>query len=197
MKTIFSTPLWVTKLSDLDAMNDLVDSSYKTRNLEDSQGKQQVVRSNSGKSWHSELNFCGSFSSIGVAKEVTTCFNRCSKEYGYDIKEAKITYWTIITSKYGYNRRHNHAGSLLSAVLYLRVPKKSGRLIFTDPRPGKVYEPYIGIKSSTLDEMSMAIDPTDGLFVVFPSFLEHEVEMTYSDQDRIIASFNMTPLVGN
>ena len=42
----------------------------------------------------------------------------------------------------------------------------------------------------------MTVDPFEGLFVIFPSFLEHDVEMTYADQDRIIASFNMTPLVG-
>ena len=125
MKSIFSTPLWVTKLTNLEAMNDLVDISYKTRDVEAAQEKPKIVRSNSGQSWHSDLNFAGSFSSLGIAKEVTSCFNKCSQEYGFDIKEAQITYWSIITTKYGYNRRHNHAGSLLSAVLYLRVPEKS------------------------------------------------------------------------
>ena len=192
MQSIFETPLWTTKISNPEGINELVDKSYQIKNSEDS--SKSLIKSNAGNSWHSETNFLGSIANLVLAKDVIPIFNKCASQYGYNIKEANISYWTIITSKYGYNRRHNHPGSLLSAVLYLRVPEKSGRIIFSDPRPGKDFEPTIGILKEKLDNKSVAIDPIEGLFIIFPSYLEHEVEMTYSDKDRIIASFNITPL---
>ena len=193
MQSIFETYLWTTKISNTEGINELVDKSYEIRNSEDS--SKCLTKSNAGNSWHSELNFLGSIAKLVLSRDVITIFNQCASQYGYKIKEANIAYWTIITSKYGYNRRHNHPGSLLSAVLYLRVPEKSGRIIFSDPRPGKAFEPMMGLTKEKEENRSMAIEPSEGLFIVFPSFLEHEVEMTYSDKDRIIASFNVTPLV--
>ena len=117
MKSIFETPIWTSTISNPEGISQLVDKSYEIKNSEDS--SKILIRSNAGNSWHSESNFLGSISELLLSEDVLPIFNQCASQYGYNIKEANIAYWTIITSKYGYNRRHNHPGSLLSAVVSL------------------------------------------------------------------------------
>jgi len=188
-KLYWGTPIWTFEVNNKDGIDQLVDASYKHRELDDSDNK-----SNAGNSWHSKSNFLGNPQKLLIAKEVMDIFQVSANDYGYKLVGAtKLAYWTIITSKYGYNKRHNHGGSLLSAVLYLRTPEKSGRIIFTDPRPARVMETPIGRTDASNPKSNIAFDPKVGLFLVFPSYLEHEVEMTLSDDDRIICSFNLTP----
>jgi len=187
-KEYWGTPIWDFLIENNDGFDQLVDASYKAKESGDSESK-----SNAGNSWHSKLNFMGNFQQLLLAKDVMDRYQLCAGEYGYKLVGAtRLSYWTIITGKYGYNRRHNHGGSLLSAVLYLRVPEKSGRIIFTDPRPNMVMQTNVG-RVDTKVKSNVAFDPKVGLFLVFPSYLEHEVDMTMSDSDRIIASFNLTP----
>ena len=39
--------------------------------------------------------------------------------------------------------------------------------------------------------MTYYFPPTEGIILIFPSSLEHEVEVNKSDQDRISYSFNI------
>ena len=190
MDTYWSTPIWQYDLTNLKAIEELINISYECKNKEKGNG---LILSNAGFSWHSPHNFAGPTSNLSITNEVMSCFKRSATDYGYVLKSASLSYWTIVTSKYGYNRRHNHPGSLLSGVLYLKVPEKSGSIRFTDPRLGKILEPSIG-RDDIKNCGAITIDPKVGLFVIFPSFLEHEVEMTLADEDRIIASFNLNPL---
>ena len=185
----WGTPIWDFAIDNDAGIDQFVDGSYKAR-----EEGQSEKASNAGNSWHSKVNFLGNFQSLLLAKDVMDRFQFCAGDYGYKLAGAtKFSYWTIITAKYGYNKRHNHGGSLLSAVLYLRVPEKSGRIIFTDPRPNKSMETTLGRIGTDVSQTNIMFEPKVVLFLVFPSFLEHEVDMTMSDSDRIIASFNLSP----
>ena len=188
MQLHWGTPIWQLNISNQEGMDHLISESYKSQ--EAGNGR---MKSNAGNSWHSELNFAGLIQDLPIGADIFNAFSFCTKEYGYELKAAQLKYWTIITSKYGYNRRHNHPGSLLSGVLYMRVPEKSGKIMFTDPRPCKAMEPQIG-RMSQDPSTRLIFDPKPGLLLVFPSFLEHEVDMTMSNEDRIISSFNLTPV---
>lgn len=82
--------------------------------------------------------------------------------------------------------RHTHPNSLFSGVLYLDIPDKSSEIVFTDPRP---HINFIDFGSS--DHGSYSVQPTTGLFIMFNSWLEHEVKTNNSEQARISAPFNI------
>jgi len=109
-----------------------------------------------------------------------------------DVPETHIHYWINFNRTGDFNRRHHHTDitTLFSGVYYLKVPSDSGRIIFHDPR------------SRTIDAMmdtkycgyqpEVSIDPQPGMIIYFPSWLEHEVEMNESDDERISIAFNIT-----
>jgi len=101
--------------------------------------------------------------------------------------------WCNINPKGASNSRHLHADSniFLSGVYYVKVPKYSGQIRFWDPRGPLVHvqkdHEYFN------DGMDFHfIDPEPGLLIYFPSWLEHDVTVNDSDEDRISIAFNIS-----
>lgn len=90
--------------------------------------------------------------------------------------------------------QHSHPGSIISGCFYLKTASDSPPLIFKDPRD---YYKYINYKQifgrsssyTLLPEHSVSV--TDGLIMMWPSWLEHEVPLSSSDNDRITIAFNL------
>lgn len=91
----------------------------------------------------------------------------------------KVSLWTSIHLNGTFHQAHHHEGNILSGVLYLRVPEASGKLVFEDPRGAL---PPFG--------RTHRIAPVVGDLVLFPSWLVHRVEPTWSPYPRISVSFN-------
>ncbi len=187
---IFSTPLWIWStsltISELDELGELA--------LENERSGHGLSASNNEFAFHTPINFKGSFQNLPGSKKLATLFRQCLEEYGYKIKAVNICYWSIISRKYSYNSKHNHGDSLLSSALYITVPKASGEIKFHDPRPGKLMSNTLGLDPKNTQHLAMKVTPAVGMMVVFPSFLEHEVTMTLSDEPRIVYSFNVSPI---
>lgn len=147
----------------------------------------------SGNAIHSGINCFGPFKDLPIAKLLLPLFGQCLTEYGYQLKNISVSYWGIVSRKYGYNRRHAHPDALLSGVLYLQSGQDAGALTLNDPRTAKLMETQMG-RSGKAYHSEKTIMPTPGLLVVFPSWLEHEVTMTLSDDPRVILSFNIRPV---
>jgi uncharacterized protein (TIGR02466 family) len=90
--------------------------------------------------------------------------------------------WANLNFKHCYNGHHTHEG-WLSGVFYLQVPPKSGRLIFTNPA--------IRSERHLLRDSNYPLTPVKLGCILFPSWLEHYVEPSQSDQPRISISFNI------
>jgi uncharacterized protein (TIGR02466 family) len=86
-----------------------------------------------------------------------------------------------------YHPRHSHANSHLSGVFYLSTPEGSGEFCFIDPSP--VLD-VLDLSCGTYTG-KFKIKPKAGLLIVFPSWLEHEVEPCGSAEARISAPFNI------
>jgi uncharacterized protein (TIGR02466 family) len=97
--------------------------------------------------------------------------------------------WINIHDRGGFNFLHVHEGSLLCGCFYLRVPEGSGPLVFRDPRPGVVHGSLKGNGANAYKDIRLA--PSDGLLVLFPSWLEHYVEPHDGDLSRIAIPFNV------
>ena len=99
--------------------------------------------------------------------------------------------WANINYKGSLNRSHVHANSFFSGAYYIKAPKNSGLLKINDPRPGTHF-----IKPARKDEVPLHlapeihIQPKENRAIMFPSWLEHCVEMSESDDIRISVSFN-------
>tara|TARA_B100000945_G_scaffold134019_1_gene107006 strand:+ start:180 stop:767 length:588 start_codon:yes stop_codon:yes gene_type:complete len=113
---------------------------------------------------------------------------RCDDQ---ELGDLFISTWVNINNRGNYNSRHTHSNGInfLSGVYYVTVPKNSGNIVFFDPKSmifssapdGEYY------RRST----SEVCEPKENMLLLFPSWLEHEVEQNNTDEDRISISFNL------
>lgn len=102
--------------------------------------------------------------------------------------------WFNINSKYSYNRSHIHAKSFFSGVYYVKVPENSGNLNFRNP--SNLQRLFVNEINDCLNEINnftaqnWVIQPKNNMLVLFPSWLEHDVDQNLSDDDRISIAFN-------
>ena len=103
--------------------------------------------------------------------------------------------WANINYKDGFNRPHVHANSFFSGAYYIKVPKNSGRIKFNDPRSGPKHVFPSRKKGIKLPEhlwTEVHIEPIENRVLMFPSWLEHLVDLNESNDTRISVSFNFT-----
>lgn len=90
---------------------------------------------------------------------------------------------------------HAHPASILSGVFYLKIPDNSPPIIFNDPRDHYKYIQY-PTKFGNPREMykllsEYVVNPTEGMILMWPSWLEHQVLASKSSEDRIAIAFNV------
>ena len=85
---------------------------------------------------------------------------------------------------------HNHApGPYMSGVYYAKAPANSGKLYFTYNRmhiKERDYYNYIGHNFQDVE-----IEPIEGMMIIFPSWLDHKVEMHPTKESRLSIAFNL------
>ena len=103
-------------------------------------------------------------------------------------------YWFNVNSLGSFNRPHSHGDGevCLSGVFYLSVPENSGNIVYNSPMfilPDSFPKPndFNEWTSSTYSYIAK-----ENSFLLFPSYLQHYVEPSMSNQDRISISFNYT-----
>jgi uncharacterized protein (TIGR02466 family) len=96
--------------------------------------------------------------------------------------------WINMHDRGGFNFLHMHEGSLLSGSFYLSVPPGSGQFVFRDPRPGVIHGSVKGGVPNGHGDVHL--NPSAGLLVLFPCWMEHYVEPHDSDEPRIAIGFN-------
>ena len=103
--------------------------------------------------------------------------------------------WININQKGDYNVCHNHPGSVLSGVFWVKIPKTGGELMFyshtafTEFKLLESISKEISKKYNYYSEFEF--NPKEGSMIIFPSHLDHDVEPNGSDEDRISISFNL------
>ena len=103
--------------------------------------------------------------------------------------------WININSKGDSNFPHDHPGSIVSGVYYVRLPENSGRLVFQNPS-GKLISTYWNMKGgpnewNRANSEVWSLDSSEDTLLIFPSWLDHFVQPSESDEDRISISFNV------
>tara|TARA_B100000287_G_C20427912_1_gene700263 strand:+ start:160 stop:762 length:603 start_codon:yes stop_codon:yes gene_type:complete len=106
-----------------------------------------------------------------------------------------INAWININRKGDYNNPHNHPGSDLSGVFYIKLPSNSGNIEFYSPHHYTYHHELMTYNPAFLDHtkspLSYFLFCKEGEIILFPSSLEHSVMPSKVREDRISVAFNL------
>ena len=135
--------------------------------------------------------------------------NTCIKYFSKYIKEVLMlndnfvitNSWIIRCPKDSKHHLHTHPNSIFSAVYYINADQKSSDMIFYyDTTYDTNHKFTYNINEhNQYNSNKLKISPITGDFLIFPSYLEHNVTPNINDNERIILSFNsfLTGIVGS
>ena len=186
----FSTPIWTSIIPNYKDVNERM---FKYIKLLQSNNPNGIAKSNlSG--WHSPYFNLEKDEPLFFVNSIATSLNEVFRGMGWDLKnqETKITsMWSIINKQNASNARHIHSNNYISAAYYVKAPQKCGNIVFYDPRSVTTFRyPKISTPNK-LNTNIFSIQPKEGLLVLFPSYLYHSVDMSKTDEERIVISFNI------
>ena len=151
---------------------------------------ESVSKSNKG-GWQSKDNYYEDNILSQIISGGLSHLGPCYKYPDFFIKSI----WININKKNDFNCLHAHPECDLSGVLWINIPKGSGNFEFVSPHSftgssiiGSYDERF---KSDTYNYHAYQLYPKEGSMLVFPSYLQHQVERNESDEDRISVSFNL------
>jgi len=109
---------------------------------------------------------------------------------GYDSIEITGC-WANINVSGASHAMHSHPNNFLSGIYYVSTHPGADSVNFHDPRPqtGIIRPPVTELTSQNADQVVVTV--SDGMLLMFPSYLAHSVAPNDSDKLRISISFNM------
>lgn len=188
---LFPSMVWRT---DVPAAADL--NRFLLQDIAVLRNKLKSVKKSNELGWHSptDMHKRAEFKPLCEFIEKTAATIAGSMNVRPDRRFTIETFWVNINPKHAYNALHDHPQSLLSGVYYVQVDDKTGKLRFRDPRSGKRMNPWPVAADKESDQRHwdrVSYKPVAGRLILFPSWLEHDVEANLSDSERISISFNM------
>ena len=99
--------------------------------------------------------------------------------------------WVNIHKKGDWAQSHKHMNSVLSGVVYLKVPENSGDILFESPI--ELFGPTLIFNyqsNNILNRGEYSFTPKKSKLYLFPSHLKHSVLQNLSNDDRISLAFN-------
>lgn len=112
----------------------------------------------------------------------------------YKLKDPPWTFFANV-GRGSQHEAHTHPECLLSCILYLSTTDNCPPIIFNDPRQYHKYIYYhnrMGQPNNTYTLLSeFVIQPKTGMFLIWPAWLEHQVPVSETDDERITMVFNI------
>ena len=100
--------------------------------------------------------------------------------------------WLVSQYAGEYNPIHNHSGSTLSSVMYLKVPEH----MVKEKIPGKAsvdgHIEWVDRSADVMQNSTVRVKPVAGMFYIFPATLLHLVYPFKSSEERRSVSINAT-----
>ena len=199
LKSLFATPLYSADLN-LNLTN--LEHFCKKHQQKNKEGED---KSNNG-GYQSNFILPHKGSLDPLIKQIETNANIFAQQFLNKKITQKITsIWMNTNSYKDSNRVHNHPGSAISGVYYVKAPSSAGNIVFQHPSmnelgfyynsfqslPGDVNEPEEYNQYNTSLVKAPAIENT---LYLFPSWLKHYVESNMNKtEERISISFNISP----
>jgi uncharacterized protein (TIGR02466 family) len=99
--------------------------------------------------------------------------------------------WATVLARGAAHKMHQHPNNFLSGVYYVRTRPGADTINFHDPRnqTGIIRPPVVELTAENTDQVVVRVK--DGTMLVFPSYLQHSVDASASEEERISISFNI------
>jgi uncharacterized protein (TIGR02466 family) len=190
---LFATYLYAADLGDEQLIADL---AHSIRSL--------AMDDEAGKRWSRDKGYKGytSYASLNDLPRRDPAFDDLkriltrhaaafAKELAWDVKPKLDSLWANLLKPGGHHSAHIHPHAILSGTLYVEVPKGSGAIRFEDPRlPQMMAAPVRRDDAPEELRPFASIEPKPGLFLLWESWLRHEVLPGTAKADRLSISFN-------
>jgi uncharacterized protein (TIGR02466 family) len=129
-------------------------------------------------------------------QELISCVNHVATSVlrflriGYELIEITAC-WATVLAKGAPHKIHSHPNNFLSGVYYVRVHPGSDTINFHDPRRQTyvIRPPVTELTAENTDQVVVRL--TNGTLIMFPSYLEHSVDINVSENERVSVSFNI------
>jgi uncharacterized protein (TIGR02466 family) len=108
-----------------------------------------------------------------------------------EIKFKLQSYWINSNKENDYNLLHNHYGSNISGVYYIKVPKLSGRLVFQNGDSSKLKDNNFEYFNNPNFYCRFFCNVEEGDLYLFSADTIHYVEPNRSKEERISVAFNI------
>ena len=168
-----------------------LDTNFLADQIIDWSKKDEGLRKTNINGWHSKTHMHTLPVFKPLVDELHRMQHKIYKEEFLDRGPIIGNMWANINYKGSLNRPHVHANSFFSGVYYIKAPKNSGFLKINDPRPGtRFLKPARNNQAPLYLASEINIEPKENRAIMFPSWLEHCVEISESDDIRISVSFN-------
>ena len=180
----FSVPIWYDVVENIDYKNAAkscikISKTYPNRQLSNVGG------------WQSQDIELSSYKQLMPIK---SAINQKIREFSKDIHPncnlRLDNCWLNINYTNNYNLRHVHPCSLFSGVIYISVDENSGKIIFDNNSHAEHYPTLKNIETDLFHKM-VNYTPKNGLIVIFPAWLHHQVQPNSSSEPRISIAFNV------
>lgn len=109
---------------------------------------------------------------------------------GYE--ELEITgCWATVLAAGAKHKAHTHPNNFLSGVYYVGTHPGADTINFHDPRTqaSVIRPPVTELTAQNTDQVVVQVK--NGTLLMFPSYLEHSVDATETEEERISVSFNL------
>jgi len=182
--TIFSDSLIISNIIN----KKLTDTIINILNEKETKAE-GVTKSNKGNGF--QTNFINNkFILECISDKVAECLHIYSENAKKDVKVGVTSLWINKNYNKSYNLPHVHPGSNFSGVYYVNTSQKEGKLLFFKDTATCFTNNEKYFKGTDFNEIYQ-IQPSNNLFILFPSHLNHMVEPHYDNNPRISVSFNI------
>ena len=182
--TIFSDSLIISDIINKELTNTVINI------LEEKETKGEgVTKYNKGNGFQTDF-VNNEFISQCINDKVAECLSKYSENAKKDIRVGIAGLWINKNYDKCYNAPHVHPGANFSGVYYVNASQKNGKLLFFKDTAACFTTNEKYFKGTDFNEVYQ-IQPSNNLFVLFPSHLSHMVEPHYDDNPRISVSFNV------
>lgn len=176
---LWATPIWKATLegvNNMDILRFVLSEQEKSPEL--------VVKSNYG-GWQSRTSLYTDTEMSELCGEIC---NVCNQFWPF-IKGIEFQQmWAAVNKRNDWNMIHQHGQYEISGGYYLHVPEDSGRIVFRDPtslRNNRFINKFI------IGGDLQFYQPKEHDLMMWPSYIDHFVEPSKSDEDRVMISFDL------
>ena len=132
----------------------------------------------------------------GLVYHIMNSCQRTIDDFGYNVEKTRLfmgNSWVNINRGPNTNQIHQHHGSFLSGVFYLKTTPESGKIFFyRNFDQAYITSSFASIENFTsLSSATVNYPPKDGRLIIFPANLSHAVDESTDDEDRISIAFNI------